>query len=146
MTWVFLMNTYSQKIPVHALKRKQSLITSCSALRNHSRLTCLELATEHPVLRPPGSGVQALPWPLGKSQGHHWGWLLSYQWQAALLTWRKMQSKAFQQRKNKEYFPHGTKSFIKKKKKKRNTTIVEKSKLNVLFKKSGKYFAGKFIL
>lgn len=55
-----------------------------------------------------------------------------------------MQSKAFQQRKNKEYFPHGTKSFIKKKKK--NTTIVEKSKLNVLFKKSGKYFAGKFIL
>ena len=32
------------------------------------------------------------------------------------------------------------------KKKKRNTTIVEKSKSNVLLKKSGKYCAGKFIL
>lgn len=70
-----------------------------------------------PVLRPPGSGVQALPWPLESPSRPPLRVASQLPMASSTINLKENAPKAFQQRKNKEYFPHGTKSFIKKKKK-----------------------------
>lgn len=77
----FLNPHIRPKIPVHALEGKRSHRAkqhySEEPVKGWFQTQNAELASEHPVLRPPGSGVQASPWPPENSQGHLTRWLVS---------------------------------------------------------------------